>query len=146
MFVALLHIMQVFCDIASNGAYDPHMKSGRPTDRKRPPFGERLYRLREQAGLTQAAVAEQMGTSARAYAFWERESVALKPEQMERLAQILGSSVEELLRGRKIKSPRGGPTGKVRRLFEEVSELPRSRQQRIVTVLEDMLTAAHQAR
>jgi len=121
------------------------MKTGRPTDRKRPPFGERLYRLREQAGLTQARVAEQLGISARAYAFWERESVSLKPEQIERLARVLGVSVEDLLNVHGKKSRRGGPTGKVRRLFEEVNTLPRSRQQRIIAVVEDMVTAARQA-
>jgi len=137
--------MQAFCEISSNGSYDDRMQTGRPTDRKRPPFGERLYRLRERAGLTQAQVAEHLGISARAYAFWERESVSVKPEQIKKLAQILGVGIEELLSGPARKSHRGGPTGKVRRLFEEVSALPRSRQQRIVAVVEDMVTAARQA-
>jgi len=137
--------MQALCGISSNGLYDGGMKTGRPTDRKRPPFGERLYRLREQAGLTQAQIAEHLGISARAYAFWERESVSVKPEQIEQLAQILGVGVEDLLNGHGKKSRRGGPTGKVRRVFEDVNALPRSRQQRIVAVVEDMVTAARQA-
>ena len=136
--------MQAFCEISSNALYDGGMKTGRPTDRKRPPFGERLYRLRERAGLTQAQIAEHLGISPRAYAFWERESVSVKPEQMERLAEVLGVGVEDLLNGHAKKSRRGGPTGKVRRLFEEVNALPRSRQQRIIAVVEDMVTVAHQ--
>jgi len=137
--------MQAFCEIPSNDMYDSRMKTGRPTDRKRPAFGERLYRLREQAGLTQAQVAEHLGISARAYAFWEREPVSVKPDQIETLAEALGVGVDELLNDHAKKSRRGGPTGKVRRLFEEVNALPRSRQQRIIAVVEDMVTVAQQS-
>jgi len=137
--------MQAICEISSNTLYSGVMKTGRPTDRRRPAFGERLYRLREKAGLTQAQVSEHLGISARAYAFWERETVSLKPEQIEQLANVLGVGVEDLLNGQPKSIRRGGPTGKIRRVFEEVSALPRSRQQRIVAVVEDMVTAARQA-
>ncbi|NQT11584.1 MAG: helix-turn-helix transcriptional regulator [Planctomycetes bacterium] len=120
------------------------MQTGRPSNKKRPPFGERLHALREQAGLSQQQIAEALGLTQRAYAYWERNPVALRPEQLVKLGEILGVSVEELLNGDGKKSRRGGPTGKMRRVFDEVSALPRSRQQRIVAVVEDMLTAAHQ--
>ena len=128
--------MQALCEISSNRPYTGDMKTGRPTKRKRPPFGQRLYELREQAGLTQAQLAEKLDISPRAYAFWEREPVALKPEQVETLAQSLGISVEELFNRSKKTTRKGGPTGKARRLFEQLSELPRSQQQHILTVVE----------
>jgi transcriptional regulator with XRE-family HTH domain len=113
------------------------MKTGRPTTRKRPPFGQRLYQLREQAGLTQAQVAEPLGISARAYAFWEREPVALKPEQIGILAETLGVGVDELFSEGPARPRRqGGPSGKARQLFERVSELPRSQQRHVLTVVE----------
>ncbi len=134
MFVVSLHIMQELCEISSNCLYDGSMKTGRPTNRKRPPFGERLYSLRETAGLTQAKMAEHLDISPRAYAFWEREPVALKPEQIQTLAMVLNVSVEELF-NKPSKRP-GGPQGKARQLFEQLSKLPRSQQNHALAVLE----------
>lgn len=142
---ALLLTVQAIPLTDSERVYAGGMQTGRPSNKTRPTFGARLHALREQAGLSQQQVAEALGLTQRAYAYWERNQVALRPEQIVRLAQILGVSVEELLSGEGEKLRRGGPTGRMRRVFDEVSALPRSRQQRIVTVVEDMLTAAHQA-
>jgi transcriptional regulator with XRE-family HTH domain len=95
-----------------------------------------LHQLREQAGLSQAQVAEQLGISTRAYAFWEREQVALKADQLAALADILHVSADFLV-GRKEPKQRGtGPAGKMRQLFEAASRLPRSQQQKVTAVLE----------
>ena len=129
--------MQALCEISSNSPYDNGMKTGRPTNRKRPPFGERLYGLREEAGLTQAQMAEQLGISPRAYAFWEREPVALKPEQIQVLADTLHVTVDDLFGNDSRRAKRqGGPEGKARRLFEQVSQLPRSQQLHVLSVVE----------
>lgn len=50
-------------------------------------------------------------------------------------------SVDYLL-GHENGAPRkGGPVGKARRVFEEISKLPRQRQQRILGIVEDLLAA-----
>ncbi len=57
----------------------------------------------------------------------------------QQLARALKVSADELLG---LENPRKtGPSGKVRRVFEAVTHLPRRQQQRIVEVVEDMLTA-----
>jgi transcriptional regulator with XRE-family HTH domain len=117
------------------------MKTGRPSSRQRPPFGERLYQLREQAGLTQGQVAQKLGISLRAYAFWEREPTAVRAEHLTILAELFGVSADYLI-GRQPPKQRGtGPTGKLRQVFESASNLPRRQQQRIIGVVEDMLVA-----
>ena len=117
------------------------MKTGRPSTRPRPPFGERLYDLREQAGLTQAQVAEKLGISHRAYAFWEREPTAVRAEQLALLAELFDVSADYLI-GREAPKQRGtGPTGKMRQVFETASKLPRRQQQRVIDVVEDILVA-----
>jgi transcriptional regulator with XRE-family HTH domain len=117
------------------------MKTGRPSSRQRPPFGERLYQLREQAGLTQAQVAEKLGLSHRAYAFWEREPTAVRAEQLAILAGMFGVSADYLI-GRQAPKQRGtGPVGKLRLIFESASKLPRRQQQRVIDVVEDILVA-----
>ena len=125
--------------------YDGGMNTGRPASQPRTPFGERLHAAREARGLSQAQVAEQLGMSQNAYACWERKPVALRPDQVEQLAKILGVSVEALFNGDGGPDRKGGPTGKARRVFDEVSRLPRKRQQRILGVVEDMLAAQRMA-
>ena len=118
------------------------MQTGRPSRRRRPPFGERLHDLREKAGFTQAQVAEHLGISARAYAFWERDTVALKTDQLVALAKIFGVSVDYLVGQEPPKEHKGGPVGRARRAFELISKLPRSRQQYILKVVEDLVGSA----
>ncbi len=73
----------------------------------------------------------------RAYAHRERYSVALRLDQLQQLAAIFQVSVDELL-GETGKKKRAGvgPTGRMRRLFEAASKLPRSQQEKIAAALE----------
>jgi len=112
------------------------MKTGRPSTKERPPFGARLHLLREQTGLSQQQLAERLGMMQRAYAYWERNPVALRPDQLQRLADALGISIEELLGDQGSKRRGTGPSGKMRQLFEAASRLPRNQQQKIIAVLE----------
>lgn len=132
--------MQAFLIRSPTDLYAPVMQTGRPSKRPRTPFGQRLLALREAAGLSQAQVAGQLGITQHAYAYWERHPVALRPEQLVQLATILKITVEELMDEAAAKK-RSGPSGKARQAFEQVSKLPRHQQQRILGVVEDMLTA-----
>ena len=129
--------MQALSITPSSPTYDALMPlPGRPSKKPRTPFGERLATLREAAGLSQAQVAEQLGITQHAYAYWERNPVALRPEQLVRLADILHTTVEELVREHTSKRRSGGPSGKARQLFEAVSKLPRRQQEKILDILE----------
>ena len=62
--------------------------------------------------------------------------VALRADQLLKLAQSLNVSVDDLV-GTNGKKKRGaGPTGKMKQLFEAASRLPRRQQQKIAAVLE----------
>jgi transcriptional regulator with XRE-family HTH domain len=112
------------------------MRTGRPSTRERSEFGKRLLAAREALGLSQAQVAERLGMTQKGYAVWERYPVALKPEQIQKLAEVLQVTPDYLFAGKGNGSRKGGPTGKARRIFEEVSRLPRSQQQHILAVVE----------
>ena len=93
--------------------------------------------MREAAGLSQQQVADRLGMKHSAYAWWERHPVALRPDQIGKLTEILNVSVDELFSKEEKNGRRGGgPVGKARRLFEAVSKLPRSQQQHVLTVVE----------
>jgi transcriptional regulator with XRE-family HTH domain len=119
--------------------YHAAMKTGRPSKSERSNFGGRLNALREASGLSQREVAEHLGISQPSYALWERNDVALRPDQLVKLAGILSVSVEALLHPANHNHRRGGPEGKAKRIFETVSQLPRSQQQKILEVVEAMV-------
>jgi len=111
------------------------MQTGRPSHRPRTAFGQRVYEAREALGFSQAQLAGKFGISQPSYAAWERDPVAIRPDQVELLAKILNVSVEYLF-GRPTAKPRGGPVGKARRVFEQLNQLPRHQQQHIIRVVE----------
>ena len=115
--------------------YNWAMPSGRPTKQLRTPFGERLNAARLAAGLSQAQVADKLGIHQSSYADWERYPVALRPDQLQTLAELCGVRVEELIDQPRAKRGQG-PTGKMRHLFTAASNLPRDQQQKGVALLE----------
>lgn len=118
------------------------MQTGRPSSRPRPEFGARLHALREAAGLTQAQIADKLGISPRAYAFWEREPVSLRAEQIATLADVLAVTADEIV-GRSQPKRRGpGPAGKLRQVFEQASKLPRSQQAKVAEFVEAFVKAS----
>lgn len=116
-------------------SYDDLMQQGRPTKRPRTDFGARIFEARKRLGLSQQEIADQLDITQSAYAAWERSPVALRPEQLRQLVHILKISADELMGLNKNKQS-GGPTGRARKLFEQVSKLPRSQQQHVLTVVE----------
>jgi transcriptional regulator with XRE-family HTH domain len=109
---------------------------GRPSTAPRTGFGKRLATARESAGLTQSQLGEKLGLSQRAIAHWERGTTALRPDQLDALVKLLNVSVDTLVSGNEIPEKETGPKGKVRKIFEAVSRLPRRQQEKIVEVVE----------
>ena len=133
--------MQAISPIPGNCLYNDGMPGGRPPKLKRSEFGERLVSIRQRAGLSQAQVADKLGVSQQAYAGWERSTTALRPDDLAKLAELLGTTTDELLGKRTLTKRGAGPVGKARHAFERVSKLPRAAQQRILANVEDALTA-----
>lgn len=128
--------MQAISTITCNRPYISGMPGGRPSTSKRAPFGERLFQLREERGLSQKQMAEKLSITQQSYAAWERRAVALKPEQMALLAAILDTTADSLL-GRKADKTRGtGPVGRAKKLFDSISRLPRHQQEKVISILE----------
>ena len=62
-------------------------------------FGENLMRYRRKAGLTQEALAEALGVSRQAVGKWESGATYPETEKLPLLADVLGCSLDALLRG-----------------------------------------------
>jgi transcriptional regulator with XRE-family HTH domain len=118
------------------------MPAGRPSKKPRSAFAARVHALRIQAKLSQIEVAEKLGIAQQSYAAWERHDVALSVAQLEQLATIFNVPVTaffapELTEAMK---PRG-PTGRAKKAFEALSELPRNQQTRVLEFVEPLMRA-----
>ena len=131
--------MQADSYIFSERHYAVTMTAGRPAKKPRTTFGERLAKARQEAGLTQAQLANKIGISQRVVTYWEREPVALRAEQLTQLADALSVSADFLLGRANGKRRAGGPKGKMRQLFQAASALPRTQQQKVVDVLQPFI-------
>ncbi len=131
--------MQAKSNISTTRGYDPLMAGGRPAIKKPTSFGMTLAKARKTAGLTQSELAASVGVTQRVIAYWERESIGLKSEQLTALSAVLNVSTDQLL-GLQTKSPaKGGIKGRAKKLFDEVHSLPRSKQRRVLDVIETLL-------
>ncbi len=62
-------------------------------------FGEFLYRLRKERGMTQAELADRLGVTNKAVSKWETGEAMPETALLVPLAGIFGVTVDELLRG-----------------------------------------------
>jgi len=136
---SILLSMQAISRNSAIGLYNEGMPIGRPSTRKRTEFGQRLFVRREAAGLTQAEIARQLNLSQRAYAAWERDPVAIRPERLAHLAAVLGTSVSELLGEAKPRRKANVSNGRLAQSYDAISKLSRRQQAKILDVTEAML-------
>jgi putative transcriptional regulator len=106
----------------------------RPLSKPRPEQGARLYDLRTAAGLSQAELAERIGVQQQTIAFWEQSDKPPRSDLLPALAEVLGVRLQDLLvvsEGSRAGRQAAGPAGKMRKVFEEASRLPRRQQEKI---------------
>jgi len=133
MFVSTQALFVQVTPDSDAALYTVGMKNG-----KRSPVGERITQARQSAGLSQAQLADKLGVTQQMVGYLERQPVAIRPELLLQLSEALGMSLDELL-GQPVKPQRGGPSGKMRRLFEAASKLPRSQQEKILAILQPFI-------
>lgn len=134
--MGITHNMQGRTAKKDEPLYDADMPRGRPSTAKRTAFGKRILAAREQLGLSQAEVAARLDLTQSAYADWERLPVALRPEQIQKLTHVLQVSTSYLFNETTEPKSRGGPTGKLRRVFDQVAALPRNQQSKVIEFVE----------
>ncbi len=96
--------------------------------------------MRRAAGLTQVELAQLVGEPQQNIAFWEHSQKPPRSDVLPKLAKVLGVKIEHILEGKLPETRRAGPVGKVQRIFEEVSTLPRKQQERIVETVSALVS------
>ena len=125
-----------------NVPYTQGMPAGRPKKSERTDFAQRLAALREAAGLSQRQMATLLDISQPSYALWEQRNVSLRADQLLKLSEVLGVSLDELFGQVKKPTRRGGPQGRARKSFESISKLPNHKQKKILDVVDALLVQA----
>ena len=70
-------------------------------------LGALITELRKENGMTQAQLAEKMGVTDKAVSKWERDLSCPDINSIPKLAEILGTTVEQLMQGEGKESPAG---------------------------------------
>ena len=121
----------------------------RPRTKPRAKQGRHLAELRKAAGLSQTELAEVLEVPQSNIAFWEQSDKPPRSDLLPKMADALGVEIAELLNlngGRVTVQRSSRPPGKVRKVFEDVSRLPRRQQEHIVRVVSALVMQYEQSR
>lgn len=111
-----------------------------PTDRQfTRDLGRRLAQLRQEAGLTQQAVAAHLGVAQQTLAHYEVGRLRLPVVLVPRLATFFGVPTDVLLGVSGAPPGKRGPTPKLQRQLERLSRLPKAQQQTVLAMLDGVL-------
>jgi transcriptional regulator with XRE-family HTH domain len=116
------------------------LMAGRPSSKQPSEQGARLAALRQAAALSQLQLAQAIGIPQRTLSFYEREADHVPSSLLPALAKALGVSVEVILGTASPAKAKRGPKSKLERQFEAVSNLPPSKQQFVIQLLDQLLT------
>lgn len=101
-------------------------------------LGMRITHLRKEHGITQVQLAETLGVSQQTITAYETGRRRIQVSALPAIAKVLRVSVEDLI-GEPRKAAKRGPTGKLQQQMEEVSRLPRAKQQFVMQMLDTVL-------
>jgi transcriptional regulator with XRE-family HTH domain len=106
-------------------------------------LGTRVAQLRKDQGLTQTQLAERLGIAQQTLAHYEVGRLRVAASMLPTLAQVLGSSVEELIGQAPARAGgKRGPAPRLQQQLERLSALPKPKQRAVMEVLESMLAQA----
>jgi transcriptional regulator with XRE-family HTH domain len=99
-------------------------------------LGLRISSLRKERGITQIDMADRLGITQALVSKYERGDLRLHGPLIAKIASVLAVSTDDLLGVRnKPKPVVSGPLGKGKKLFDEISKLPRRKQDKVYEVV-----------
>ena len=105
-------------------------------------LGQRLARLRKQAGFTQVEFAKKVGITQVLVSAYETDRHLFSAEMAVRFALALGVSLDELLHPKARKTATKKPSLRVQRRIEQIEALPLYEQRALLTTIDKFLAAA----
>jgi transcriptional regulator with XRE-family HTH domain len=104
-------------------------------------LGTRIAHARKERGMTQAALAEQLGIAQQTLAHYEVARARIAASLLPRVAELLDLSLDELLVGRPtIRLPgKRGPASRIEQQIDAVTRLPKASQKAVWQLLDAMI-------
>ena len=85
-------------------------------------FGEKIQKLRKEAGLSQEELSYQLGVSRQAISKWERDNGYPETEKIVRMSKLFNVSLDYLLNEEDTKKPESSPDEKGIYVSRETAE------------------------
>jgi transcriptional regulator with XRE-family HTH domain len=101
-------------------------------------LGKRIASLRQEAKLSQKQLADLLKLKQQTWATYESATRRLPASLILPLCQVFNVSTEQLLGKEKAQAQRG-PVPKLQKQFQEIHELPKSKQDQITRVISALL-------
>lgn len=101
-------------------------------------LGQQIADLRKEYNMTQGHLAEHLGISQQHMASFEKGIREVPASMLPTLAQLFGTSVDELI-GLKDTAAKRGPMPKLQRQIEQVALLPKAKQKFVSEMLETVI-------
>ncbi len=101
-------------------------------------LGVHIAQLRKEQGLSQQALADELGIAQQTLAHYEVGRARMPVSLLPSMAKFFGIAVDDLL-GVKNGSGRRGPTPLLQRQIERLSRLPKPKQKVIMEMLDGVL-------
>ena len=117
--------------------YSPRVP--RQLTKARPKQGARLLALRKTSGFSQAELASLVDEPQQNIALWETSEKPPRSDAIPKLAKALGVHIEDLFIETVTPTKRPGPVGRLRKLFDNISKLPRRQQDKIIEFFEPIV-------
>ena len=105
-------------------------------------FGERLAAIRKTAGITQTALAQELGISQRMMAYYEGSTAHPPGDLLPAIARALGVSVEALLGTEASKRRTKATDTRMQRRLSQIASLPPEDRRQILQVVDTLLESA----
>jgi transcriptional regulator with XRE-family HTH domain len=104
-------------------------------------MGARIAQLRKEQNLTQQQLADELDLSQQIIASYEIGRRRIPVSTLPKLARTLGVSIETLI-GEEHAPAKRGPTPKLQRHMERISQLPKTQQRFLLQMIETALAQA----
>lgn len=108
-------------------------------------LGTRIAAARKERGMTQQALADELGIAQQTLAHYEVARARIAVDLLPRLAEVLNLSFDEILLGQPtVRIPgKRGPASRLEQQLDAIARLPKADQRAVSTVLTAVL-AQHQ--
>jgi transcriptional regulator with XRE-family HTH domain len=103
-------------------------------------LGRRVAQLRQQAGMSQQTVADQIGIAQQTLAHYEVGRLRMPVSLLPKLAELFGVPGDELLGLNGSRAGKRGPTPLLQKQIERLNRLPKAQQKIVLKMLDGVLS------